>query len=144
MLGGTAVNVAFQNWQKMNWLMTSLTLKPLEYLELREAFQGGFTHANARAVGRTLMNIGSFDFTSSYPAVMIAEKFPMAKGIEIGESTIDEIHQLSENYCCLFRVEFNEIVSKTSIEHPLSSSKCRHLDPSKQREDDCPSSQRRA
>ena len=60
----------------------------------------------------------------------------MARGIEIGDSTIDEIHNFSANYCCLFRVEFNEIVSKTSVEHPLSSSKCRHLDPSKQRDDD--------
>ena len=43
---------------------------------LRQAYWGGFTHASLFASGRILKNISSYDITSSYPTVMILEKFP--------------------------------------------------------------------
>lgn len=38
-----------------------------EYLTLKQAFAGGFTHANPNHVGKKYHSIASFDFTSSYP-----------------------------------------------------------------------------
>ena len=64
-------------YKQYRQLMRNLTLTPEEYNQLKRAFQGGFTHANAIYSGSILENVGSFDFTSSYPYVMISEKYPI-------------------------------------------------------------------
>lgn len=46
------------------------------FYTLRRAYWGGFTHASLLNVGKTLKNVTSYDITSSYPTVMIADKFP--------------------------------------------------------------------
>ena len=108
-------------------VMSHLTLEPSEYEELKEAFQGGFTHANAIMVDKTWIEVASYDFTSSYPAVMLSEKFPMGKGTYYAVSSVAQIHKLSSNFCCMFRCRIKWIISTTEVEHPLSSSKCRDL-----------------
>lgn len=57
-----------------------LTLDEQEYMCAKWAFSGGFTHSAAAYTGKPCYNVASFDFTSSYPAVMVSEKFPMKKG----------------------------------------------------------------
>lgn len=105
-------------------LIKSLTLEADEYRQLKRAFQGGFTHANAYACGKTLTDIASYDFTSSYPTVMISEKFPMTKGelVEIKDS--DEFHRNLSLYCCLFDVEIVGLESELYFENYLSYSRC--------------------
>lgn len=105
-------------------LMLSLTLTEDEYLQLKRAFQGGFTHANANFSGKHLNGVTSYDFTSSYPAVMVMEKFPMSKGRTIKINTNDELLNYLKNYCCLFDIEFFNLESCTFVEHPLSFSHC--------------------
>lgn len=107
--------------------ISQLTLEADEYIELKEAFQGGFTHANANKVDKVYTNVASYDFTSSYPSVMIAEKYPMKKGEFIGSATEEQIMELSKKYCCLFRCKFQNIVAITEVEHPISKSKCRNI-----------------
>lgn len=120
-----------KRWKKYRNLMSILTLDPAEYGQLKKAFQGGFTHANAHYVGKILSGVGSFDLTSAYPSVMLLEKFPMSKGIRIErnfistESTIPEDAKkyLSE-YCCMFNVMFFGLLPKLKQDHPISESKC--------------------
>lgn len=119
--------VCFERRQKYLDLMKELTLDPEEYIELKEAFQGGFTHANARKVDTVWYNVASYDFTSSYPSVMVAEKYPMSKAQRIGTATLEDLKDYSNNYCCLFRCKIKYLISLTEIEHPLSSSKCRNI-----------------
>ena len=64
-------------YKKYRALIRKLTLTENIYLKLKEAFSGGFTHANPIYSGEILENVKSFDFTSSYPAVMVSEKFPL-------------------------------------------------------------------
>jgi hypothetical protein len=54
-------------------------LKPTEeiYRKLRKAFRGGNTHANRYFVGKVLSGVESVDRSSSYPDVMLNQKFPM-------------------------------------------------------------------
>lgn len=44
---------------------------------LRHAFRGGNTHANRYNANRLLENVYSYDISSSYPAVLLTEKYPM-------------------------------------------------------------------
>ena len=63
--------------------MNRLTLGVREYGYAKQAFLGGYTHANARYSKKLLADVHSIDFTSSYPTVMISEKYPMTKGAYI-------------------------------------------------------------
>ena len=54
-------------------VMQSLTLTYDQYKMCKAGFQGGFTHANINYVNETLTDVGSIDFTSSYPFTMMAQ-----------------------------------------------------------------------
>lgn len=117
--------------QKNSWkyveyarLMSGLRLGPEEYEQLKRAFQGGFTHANAFYSGQTMYNVSSYDFTSSYPAVMLAEKFPMSSAQHIVITSEEQFKTCLECYCCLFDVEIVGLEASTLFEHPLSASRC--------------------
>lgn len=106
-------------------LMRDLTITPQEYMQLKRAFQGGFTHASAWKSGKVLDNVGSFDFKSSYPAVMVAEKFPMSRAEIISDITLDDFEKNMKLYCCVFDIEFINIRERILTEHPISISRCR-------------------
>ena len=101
-----------------------LTLTADEYLQLKRAFQGGFTHANPFYSGLVLDDVSSFDFTSSYPSVMVSEKFPMFKS-ELVELKNDSIFYNSlKLYCCLFDVYIEGLESRVYFDSYLSISRC--------------------
>ena len=105
-------------------IMKGLTLSPDEYRQLKRAFQGGFTHANAFYSGKTLEHVASYDFTSSYPTVMIAEKFPMSKGELVRLKNHDDFEKNLRLYCCLFDVEIINLESVLYYENYISYSRC--------------------
>ena len=118
----------FKKYKDYKRLMSTLTLDAEEYKQLKRGFAGGFTHASARYVAegkeKPLENVGSFDFTSSYPAVMLTEQFPMSKSVLI--SHIDDWNQFYyylNNYCCLFDVTLTNVFPKVDYDHPVSRSK---------------------
>lgn len=115
----------YKRWKKYRNLMNELTLEPEEYSQLKKAFQGGFTHANAKYVGQTLENVGSHDITSSYPAVMVLEKFPMSKAKYIRDSLSgEELLRLLKTKCCLFDIRIVNAIPRLHQDHVLSKSKC--------------------
>lgn len=115
----------YSRWKPYRKVMESLTLEADEYSQLKRAFQGGFTHANAHYVGKVLDNVGSHDFTSSYPAVMVLEKFPMAKAEYISNGINEsELMELLITRCCLFDIEIWGLMPKLFQEHPISRYKC--------------------
>lgn len=105
-------------------LIKSLTLDFDEYLQLKRAFQGGFTHANWHYAEQTIEDMDSFDFISSYPYTMISEKFPMSKSKRVEISSQLEFDKYINNYCCLFDAEFIGLNGWDSPDHILSKSKC--------------------
>ena len=105
-----------------------LTVEPLEYLYLKQAFQGGFTHASARHEGDVVEKVTSIDFTSAYPAVMLSETFPMGKGRRIQPKSKEEFELFLLKYHCLIDVRFHGIVSKFEYETYISKSKCIELE----------------
>lgn len=107
--------------------MNDLTLSPDDYLQLKQSFMGGFTHANARYSGELLENVSSIDFTSSYPAVMLSEKFPMSRAKKIKISSVSELEDLCNRYGVLMDIRFKNIHSSIPQENYISESKCTEL-----------------
>ena len=105
-------------------MLSRLTLEPPEYLMLKQAFQGGFTHASAYHSNTVLERVGSFDIASSYPTVMICERFPMSKGERHIVESDEDFEESLELYCCVFEATFYDLKPRLHHEHPLSSARC--------------------
>ncbi len=121
-------------------LMRKLTLEMDEYLTANRAFCGGFTHANPEYIGEILHNVDSIDFTSSYPAVMIAEVYPMSKGKHIVGPVKWQVEKYTDKpYLSILNVKITNLRSKDVPDNILSLSKC-YADPdfkTKMHVDDC-------
>ena len=118
----------FKKYKSYARLMSELTLEPDEYAQLKRGFAGGFTHASAKHVAEgketPLKDVGSFDFTSSYPAVMLTEKFPMSKGRLVTDiDGWNQFHWYLRMYCCLFDITLFNVRPKVDYDHPISVSK---------------------
>ena len=116
----------FQN-KEYQYFIKELTIEKPEYLMLKNAFMGGFTHCNAMYTNKICQNVTSYDFTSSYPTVLISEKYPMSKGKEVYITTETELLNLIKNYCVLVDLQFNNIKSSFMYEQIISYSKCRNV-----------------
>lgn len=82
-----------------------------EYKRLQAVFSGGFTHANQFYSGKVVEGyIEHYDFASSYPTVMVCEKYPSTPWVYTGvhilpkESTFDD-------YAYIFILAFKNIES---------------------------------
>ena len=116
----------FQN-KKYQYFIKELTIEKPEYLMLKNAFMGGFTHCNAMHTQKICHNVTSYDFTSSYPTVLISEKYPMSKGKEVCVNTENELLNLIKNYCVLVDLQFTNIKTSFMYEQIISYSKCRNV-----------------
>lgn len=115
--------------------ISSMTLEPEEYLMAKRAFAGGFTHASRLHAAKynkkkkkfeteLNKNVTSFDFSSSYPSVLIAEMYPMSKGVMINP-TREEFDMLMEKEeCCMFRIEMMDVKQIFPVEAYISESRC--------------------
>ena len=108
-------------------LMKYLELDPDTYIQLKRAFAGGFTHASPLYAFDTVENVKSYDFTSSYPFVMVSEKFPMSPAVKRKIDSKDVLTKYLENYCCLFDVEFFDLEPRVYYENYISVSHCYQL-----------------
>lgn len=108
-------------------LMEDLTLDTDTYRQLKRAFMGGFTHANANHSNKLLENVTSIDFTSSYPAVMVSEKFPMTRFKERVVRSIEDFEKLCKTHAVVFDLRLEGVTPKLRQERYLSQSKCHEL-----------------
>lgn len=111
--------------KKFRETMKSLTIQPGEYQMLQRAYTGGYTHAAHMYNGEIVQNITSKDFTSSYPTVMVSEKFPMSAGEEVYYKTWKEWQaDRDAGYLIMSLIEVSDIKGdKFTYEHYLSISK---------------------
>lgn len=91
-----------------------------DYKRLISAFVGGYTHSNYIYTDMILNDIYSYDIASSYPTVMLLEKYPMTQFLKVDYS---EKYLNSNKYSFLieFEVEkvesvlFNSFLSKSKM-----------------------------
>lgn len=113
-----------------NWhILQNGRITPELYNQLRRAFRGGDCHANIRYVNQTLHDIQSFDIASSYPGVLMTEKYPMGKWTRVSTKYYKRHRkEIAEEYCSLIEVRFEEIRYTGSCGNPyISESKCDHV-----------------
>lgn len=83
---------------------------PEEYKRLQTVFAGGYTHANRYWSGQTIEgHIEHYDFASSYPTVMVAEKYPMTPWLYIGSELPSE--DSFEDYAYILILKFSQLKS---------------------------------
>lgn len=112
---------ALNDWRKR---VANLTPQPETFKQLVRCYAGGYVHANALHAGKILNNVHSFDFASSYPYVMISEKFPMSLFIKDDYATLDTLDV--ENYAYMLTLKFTDFVGSTPNTY-ISESKCTEL-----------------
>lgn len=100
------------------------------YLLLREAFRGGNTHGNRFRIGQLIDNVSSYDMTSSYPNVLLTEKYPMTKFMPVywdhEKELIKYLKTTKKAY--IGRFYFEDLKLKENVYCPyISESKCRGL-----------------
>lgn len=111
-------------YQRYRQIMGDLTLDKATYIQLKRAFMGGFTHSNPNHTGKTLENVSSIDLTSSYPTVMLADKFPMSRAKELNISTVEELKKAMSLYCLVFDLKLEGLRNTLKYESYISESKC--------------------
>lgn len=112
------------NWDFVNTIHDLNISGVDEFNALQRAFSGGFTHANMNYTDDVVENVSSYDFTSSYPYVMVSEKFPMSSGVHVTVKSRKQFEFLISKYCCVFDIEFTKLMSSQVQDTPLSVSKC--------------------
>lgn len=115
-------------YKKYRKLMSELTLDAETYSMLKRAFAGGFTHASPLYVFDTIENVKSYDFTSSYPYVMVTEKFPMSRFNDVELQSKKQFEDYLSTHCCLFELEVYDLESRVFFENYISESHCRELE----------------
>lgn len=113
----------YKKWDYMA-LIQNLTLDPEEYIMLKRAFCGGFTHASPFYSGKICSNVMSMDLTSSYPTQLCLPKFPMSKGEKHTVTSKKDFEESIKLYCCLFDIELENVQSKFMYDAYISRSRC--------------------
>ena len=96
--------------------------KEMYDIMMQWVFRGGFVHANICRTDTTQHDIGSVDFTSSYPARMFMSYMPRSRFIKCHGDPLE----VMKDHCVIMRVTFHNI--RCTTPHTIESkSKCYSL-----------------
>ena len=97
---------AKQAVKKYRKTLASLSPTPEQYKLLRLCFRGGDTHANRFKAGKIIDDVKSADRSSSYPDVMLNDKYPMSQfeycGI-VTKEDLDRFEHFGKCYMGVFK-----------------------------------------
>lgn len=103
----------------------SINTDPHIYNLLIDCFAGGYTHANWLYANEVIKNVTSWDFTSSYPFVMLVEKYPSTAFKKCNVSNIKSI--LFDDFAYIINIEFKNIKSNY-FNNIISKSKAYYIE----------------
>ena len=115
--------LAYKNYGYRKKIRKAINTDPHIFNLLGEAFQGGYTHANYIYTDEVIENVDSYDFTSSYPYVMVTQRYPMSEFVEDKITKKEDMFRL---YAYLLVVKFYDLECKY-FNTFISASKCRYL-----------------
>ena len=74
------------------------------YIQATRVYHGGYTHANRYKIDRIIKDVICRDFSSSYPAVMLTEKYPSEAFQLYEDCSLDDIIDMSDDYAFMFKL----------------------------------------
>lgn len=97
-----------------------------EYKTAKLAFAGGYTHSAVYYTNTEtpIEDVTSYDFTSSYPAVMLSELYPMSKGEKVDKMTLDDLEMYNSKRLYIGIMTLENVKSIFPYEFYLSKSRC--------------------
>lgn len=116
-------NLVMTDFKYKRLVKKAINTNPHIYNLLQEAFAGGYTHANWIYTDEVIENVDSYDFTSSYPYVLVTNKFPSS---EFKYCNIKNVNQMNKKLAYLLVVKFKNIKCKY-FNNFISASKCRNI-----------------
>lgn len=104
---------------KQYWALRDLVQRTRPDIQLfqvlEKCYTGGYTHANFMAVASGVYtHVKSYDFTSSYPAVMCRCKFPMGKFRAIA-CNFDYYLTRPDEYCTVGKIRMTNVTAKSKL-----------------------------
>ena len=112
-----------KDYSYINKVRRSVNVDGHVYNLLIDAFAGGYTHANWIYADEVIKNVNSYDFTSSYPYVMLTEKYPAS---EFRKICVTKIEQMKSCFAYIVHVKFTNIKCKY-YNNFISQSKCKKI-----------------
>ena len=116
-------NLVLKDFKYRRIVGKAINTNPHIYNLLMEAFMGGYTHANWIYADEVIKNVDSWDFTSSYPYVLVSYKYPSS---EFKRCYITKREEMSKRLAYLLVVKFKNIKCKY-FNNFISQSKCRRI-----------------
>lgn len=96
-----------------------------QYKKLLKIFHGGYCHAGRMYLNWVYEGVKCYDFKSSYPFVMLSEKYPAEKFFRIDDVEADYIVKRSDEYAFMFKLILIAPKIKPDVTMPvLQHSKC--------------------
>ena len=112
-----------EDWNYKNKVKKAINTDPHIYNLLQDAFAGGYTHANWIYTDEIIKNVDSWDFTSSYPYILVTHQFPST---EFKRCYIKDVKNMSKRFAYIIVVKFKNIKCKY-FNNFISQSKCRNI-----------------
>lgn len=95
-----------------------IALLPHQYELCKKAFRGGNTHASRYYTNRIVSNVTSYDISSSYPAAIMLDYYPMSKFVDVTIDTQEKLDYYCNNFCVVMTVSFYNIQVKPNNPMP--------------------------
>ena len=114
-----------KDYNYKNKTRRSINIEGHIYNLLIDAFAGGYTHANWIYADTIIKNVSSYDFTSSYPYVMVTHKFPMTIFRKCNITKLSQIESM-KSFAYLLKVRFTDLRCKY-YNNFISQSKCTNI-----------------
>lgn len=82
----------------------SMVMDYEQYIKSTRLYHGGYTHANRYLIEKIILNVICYDFSSSYPAVMLTEKYPMEKFSKFNDCSMKDVLNMADKYAFMFKL----------------------------------------
>lgn len=134
--------ITYQQWKENtnNWnnkrnfsqWIYNLKLTDETYSLIKRANRGGYVTTNPMYKNKVIKKVSSYDLNSSYPSVIVSEKYPISSGIDITKRVQDKnyfYHLLDlKDTGLIFDITFYDLVLKPNSIPYLTESKCFDFD----------------
>lgn len=114
-----------KSYKALRKLIVEMTPTADEYRLLQKAYWGAYVHGRADIIGKTLENVDSYDFSSSYPYQLATGLYPVSHFIY--ENNSDNYKEDLNIFACIVKCRLLNVLPNKK-NHILSINNCDYLE----------------